>query len=119
MKAMNNEKIYFQLPAKAEYLSVLRLTTSSIASKLNFDIDTIEDLKMAISEASNISLESSESGTIDVEYLITEGELEVIIKKSETKNPSDEHLMMSEMIIEALMENVEFSRDYIKIKLYK
>ena len=45
--------------------------------------------------------------------------MEVIIKKSETKNPSDEHLMMSKMIIEALMENVEFSRDYIKIKLYK
>ena len=36
---MNREKIYFSIPAKAEFLSVIRLTTSAIGSKMNFDID--------------------------------------------------------------------------------
>ena len=36
---MNREKIYFSIPAKAEFLSVIRLTTSAIGSKMNFDIE--------------------------------------------------------------------------------
>lgn len=116
---MNREKIYFSIPAKAEFLIVIRLTTSAIGSKMNFDIDTLEDLKMAISEMSNIALSSVEIENLEFEYSLGDSDLEVILKKSEVKDREDEKLMMSKMIIEALMENVEFSKDFIKIKLYK
>src|SRR6056297_3201456 len=44
------EKIKIQIPKKSDYISTLRLTTSSIASKIGFDIDALEDIKMLISE---------------------------------------------------------------------
>ncbi|NLC42817.1 MAG: histidine kinase [Clostridiales bacterium] len=47
------DEISIKLPAKPEYMSVARLTTASIANRIGFTVDDIEDLKLAISEASN------------------------------------------------------------------
>lgn len=38
------------IPLKAEYVSIARLTASGIASRMGFDIDTIDDIKVALSE---------------------------------------------------------------------
>ena len=38
------------LPLKAEYVSIARLTASGIANRMGFDIETIEDIKVAVSE---------------------------------------------------------------------
>mgnify|MGYP005856681573 CR=1 FL=1 len=38
------------LPFKAEYVSVARLTASGIANRMGFDIEAIEDIKVAVSE---------------------------------------------------------------------
>jgi serine/threonine-protein kinase RsbW len=45
------DEINLKLPAKPEYVSVVRLTTAAIANRLGFCIDEIEDLKVAVSEA--------------------------------------------------------------------
>ncbi len=47
------EKIELILPFKAEYVSVARLTASGISSRIGFDIETIEDIKVALSEVCN------------------------------------------------------------------
>jgi serine/threonine-protein kinase RsbW len=38
------------LPLKAEYVSIARLTVSGIANRMGFDIEIIEDIKVAVSE---------------------------------------------------------------------
>jgi serine/threonine-protein kinase RsbW len=45
------DDIKLKLPAKPEYVSVARLTTAAIANRLGFNVDEIEDLKVAVSEA--------------------------------------------------------------------
>jgi len=45
------DEINIKLPAKPEYMSVARLTTAAIANRAGFNIDDIEDLKAAVSEA--------------------------------------------------------------------
>jgi len=40
-----------RLPAAGAYLSVLRTATASLASRLDFTIDDIEDLRIAVDEA--------------------------------------------------------------------
>ena len=47
----NNEQIKLTLPINAAYVSAARLTASSVANRLNFDIEEIEDIKVAVSEA--------------------------------------------------------------------
>jgi len=44
------DSIELLLPFKAEYVSVARLTVSAIAHRMGFDIETIEDIKVALSE---------------------------------------------------------------------
>ena len=38
------------LPIKPEYVSIARLTVSGIANRMGFDIEEIEDIKVAVSE---------------------------------------------------------------------
>jgi serine/threonine-protein kinase RsbW len=42
--------IELKLPFKAEYVSVARLAVSGIANRMGFDIEAIEDIKVAVSE---------------------------------------------------------------------
>ncbi len=46
-----DENIQLSLPVNAAYVSAARLTASSIANRMLFDIDEIEDIKAAVSEA--------------------------------------------------------------------
>ncbi len=41
----------FSIPGKAEYVGVVRLAVSALASKHGFDIEAVEDIKIAVSEA--------------------------------------------------------------------
>lgn len=45
--------IELSLPFKAEYVSVARLTASGVASRMGFDIEIIEDIKVAVAEVCN------------------------------------------------------------------
>lgn len=47
------ETISVSLPAKSEYVSIARLTASVLANKVGFDIEDIEDIKVAVGEACN------------------------------------------------------------------
>jgi serine/threonine-protein kinase RsbW len=45
------EMIELSIPHRSEYVSMIRLTVTSIASRMGFDIEEIEDMKVALSEA--------------------------------------------------------------------
>lgn len=49
------------IPPKAEYVSIVRLTASGVASRMGFDIDDIEDIKVSISEAINRMIDKGTS----------------------------------------------------------
>ena len=41
----------FSIPGKPEYIQMLRLAIGSIAGKSGFDVEKIEDIKVAVAEA--------------------------------------------------------------------
>lgn len=47
------EQVKITLPGKPEYVSIARLTASVIANRMGFDIDEVEDIKVAVGEACN------------------------------------------------------------------
>ena len=51
-----------RVPAAAAYLSVLRTTTASLAARLDFTLDEIEDLRIAVDEASCLLLAGAAEG---------------------------------------------------------
>ena len=54
--------VTLRLPAVAAYLSVLRTATASLASRLDFTIDDIEDLRIAVDEACAMLLSKAVAG---------------------------------------------------------
>jgi len=52
-----------RLPAASAYLSVLRTATAALAARLDFTLDEIEDLRIAVDEACAMLLPSAVPGT--------------------------------------------------------
>jgi len=46
----NFDEIIINLPKKAEYVGFIRLAVSGLVSRIGFDIDTVEDIKVVVSE---------------------------------------------------------------------
>lgn len=84
-----SDKINLTISSKkedtAEYMSVIRLTTSAVASKIGFDVEEIDDIKVSIGEAcSNIIKHGLNEGrdSFDIEYDIHEDKLIISVKDS-------------------------------------
>ncbi|WP_419997715.1 anti-sigma regulatory factor [Streptomyces boninensis] len=53
-----------RLPAAGAYLSVLRTATAGLAARLDFTLDEIEDLRIAVDEACAILLQQAVRGSV-------------------------------------------------------
>ncbi len=63
MTATAADTVVLRLPAQGAYLSVLRTATASLASRLDFTIDDIEDLRIAVDEACAMLLSQAVAGS--------------------------------------------------------
>ncbi|GAA5150842.1 anti-sigma regulatory factor [Nocardioides marinquilinus] len=56
-------EVELRVPADSAYASVLRTTTAGLAARLDFTIDDIEDLRIAVGEANAMVLEHADAGS--------------------------------------------------------
>lgn len=73
--------VHVRMPAEGAYLSVLRTATAGLAARLDFTLDEIEDLRIAIDEACAMLLAQAIPGT-DLECAFELGADEVAITVS-------------------------------------
>jgi len=129
--------IEMKVPAKAEYVGVIRLSISGIASRMGFTYEAIEDLKVALSEAAtNVvshAYEKKEEGELMLGFGVYENRLEVMVSDQgdsfnfeEVKDrigpvtQTEEMKPVSQMreggfglfLINALMDKVEINNEY-------
>jgi serine/threonine-protein kinase RsbW len=62
-KAAVRDVVTVRLPADSAYLSVLRTATAGLAARLDFTLDEIEDLRIAVDEACAMLLAQAVPGT--------------------------------------------------------
>lgn len=82
------DKITLILPAKTEYLDLIRLTLYGVASKVGFTYEEIEDMKVAVSEACNNAVlyaycgdsQRTEHGKLQIRFIRADDALTIIIK---------------------------------------
>jgi serine/threonine-protein kinase RsbW len=83
-----NACISLSIPAKAEYLHIVRLTLFGIATNIGFSFEQIEDMKVAVAEAcNNVVLHAysdSEAGILEIEFEVEESGLSIHIKDEGT-----------------------------------
>ncbi len=94
-----NACIGLTIPAKAEYLHIVRLTLFGIASKVGFSFEQIEDMKVAVAEACNNVIlhayEDTEPGILEIQFEFDETALSIHIKDEGTSFDYDKMLSKS------------------------
>ncbi|MCF6379756.1 anti-sigma factor [Nocardioides KLBMP 9356] len=55
--------VELRLPAEGAYATVVRTTAAGLAARLDFTIDDIEDLRIAIGEATALAIPAADPGT--------------------------------------------------------
>jgi serine/threonine-protein kinase RsbW len=72
--------VELRLPADSAFASVLRTTTAGLAARLDFPIDDIEDLRIAVGEASAMVLpQAAENSDLTCRFFMAPGELTVTV----------------------------------------
>ena len=72
--------VELRLPADSAFASVLRTTTAGLAARLDFPIDDIEDLRIAVGEASAMVLPEAAPGSdLTCRFFMAHGELTVSV----------------------------------------
>ena len=114
------EKIKIEIPKKSEFISCIRLTTSSICSTYNLNIEKIEDIKVIVSEICIFFINNIKKNDqpFSVKYYLENDKINIeVIDKNDDKL-SEEALENSEMfslIIDSLADS--YNIDYEKNKI--
>jgi serine/threonine-protein kinase RsbW len=72
------DSVEMRVPADVAYVSTLRLTAASLASRCGLTIDDIEDLRLAVDEACALLLpHATDDTTLDARFVLGDGHLAV------------------------------------------
>jgi serine/threonine-protein kinase RsbW len=120
------------IPAASEFVGVVRLAISGVATRMNYTIEEIEDIKISISEACTNAIQHAyensddmSKNTIEIEATIYNDRLEIIVKDfgkgfdlgilgtDEQKEKSQEKfgLGLGLTFVKSLMDDTEFSSE--------
>lgn len=124
MSNKNTETVELTLPLNAAYVSAARLTASSISNRLGFDIDEIEDIKVAVSEACTYIIKTYSSKTANPFQILFDITGKTLNFSLSLKTPvfvDSDNEDMGLIMIKALMDKFEINhkKDYVKIIMCK
>lgn len=76
--------IHLQIPSSADYIDIVRACLYSVASKLGFSYEDIEDMKVAVSEACNNAVlhgsQAFQNNKIDISFESSDSDLIITIQ---------------------------------------
>jgi serine/threonine-protein kinase RsbW len=119
-----SDTISVLIPLEAEYVSIVRLAASGIANNIGFDFDSIEDIKVAISEVLNKIIEKRQSEKrITIDFMFIEDGITITFKLLDQDIPNifgsdDDGFALA--IISSLMDEADFNKnDHIIMTMTK
>ena len=74
------DRILVELPVEKEFARLLRLLVSGIASRMSFDLDAVDDLKIAVEEAFLMAMRRQVQSPVKVSFLIGDDALQIDLK---------------------------------------
>ena len=118
------DSIEILLPLKAEYVSVARLAVSGVASRMGFDIDTIEDIKVATAEVCNklVNRGSTSAPCYKIVLGISEDKLDITFECEDKALGcifSEDNDELGISLINALMDDVDSCAGSYVIRMSK
>jgi serine/threonine-protein kinase RsbW len=100
--------VELRLPVDSAYVSVLRATTVSLAARLDFTIDDIEDLRIAVGEASAMVLPEAKQDTdLRCLFFLAPGELTVTVEVTSTAQVDPDYDSFAWQVLSTLATSAE------------
>ncbi len=105
------DHIEMTIPARPEYIAVIRLVTAGIAGRMAFSFDDIEDLKIAVGEICTVAV-LAEARQVLLRFDISPDSLK--IRMTHTGKPPkdrDEEAELGMFLVRCLMDDVRSGTD--------
>jgi len=100
--------VELRLPAENAYVSVLRMTTAGLAARLDFTLDDIEDLRMAVGEACALVLDGADpDGQLSVGFDLGEGSMRVTVSADSASGGGPDTDTFAWQVLTALAHDLE------------
>jgi serine/threonine-protein kinase RsbW len=113
MAEMRERSARLTLPARPEYLRFARITGASLATRLGFSYDELEDLRLAVDEICFALMpgpDPDDGATIELRYLTTATEIEVeAALRGHIGQPALSEL--GRRILSAVVDDYDFRQD--------
>ena len=111
----NGDVIRLRLPAEQFSRQLIRLAVYLVASRMDFDLAQLEDLRIAVDEASNYAIiHSPEQSNLEVDIEPGKEYLEIILTSQLAENGESRSVMpesFSRMIMESVVDAVDLQRE--------
>lgn len=106
------DAVEIRLPADSAYLSILRTATAGLAARLDFTLDEIEDLRIAVDEACAMLLPHAvDTAQLTCRFHLDPATLEVTVTIPTTRGQLPERDTFSWTVLSALAGEVDTGLD--------
>jgi len=100
-------EVELRLPAKGVYAAIVRTTAAGLAARLDFTIDDIEDLRIAIGEASALVIPRADpDADLDCRFLLEPGSMTVELSTAALDEPAADHDSFAWQVLATLADDV-------------
>ena len=97
--------VELRIPADSAYVSVLRSTAAGLASRLDFDLSDIEDLRVAVGEACALALpEADEGSNLTAEFYLSPTHLTVSVAVTGVAVQPPDHESFAWQVLDTLAQ---------------
>jgi serine/threonine-protein kinase RsbW len=120
---VERDVVEVRLPAESAYLSVLRTATAGLAARLDFTLDEIEDLRIAVDEACAILLDQAvPDATLQCSFALSSDAMQVTVSVPTTNGRLPQRGTFAWTVLTSLAGEVDATVDearQVRISLHK
>ena len=99
--------VELRLPANGVYASVLRTTAAGLAARLDFTIDDIEDLRIAVGEANALALpEADPESDLVCKFFLANASMTVQLETEASGDPEPDTESFAWQVLDTLADDV-------------
>jgi serine/threonine-protein kinase RsbW len=106
-----NQHVVLTVPAQPEFLRVVRMTASGLGSRLGFNIDEVDDLRLALDELCFALIGKGTDGTLKLTYALEEHALIITGEVAKETSVASDLNDLSRQILTALVDEHELRDD--------
>ncbi len=115
---MSSDHVELRVPASGAYVSVLRTAAAGLAARLDFTIDDIEDLRIAVDEACAVLLPLADADArLTARFDLEPGRLQVAVSVPSSATDSPNRNTFAWTVLSALASEVDASVDDGRVTL--